>query len=271
VSLSKTGGLLFVFICVAQPTAADELSPASPPSLERERPTIALVLSGGGARGASHIGILQVFEELRIPIDYVTGNSMGAIVGGFYAAGYSPDQLEEELTSIDWIDIFRDLPARQYLPFRRKQDTRDFRVGMRLSFDRKGFHFPTALVQAQKLDLMLQRLGMPVWDVRNFDDLPLPFRSVATDIETGEAVILGEGSLHRAIQASMAVPGAFAPVDMGDLLLVDGMVSNNIPIDAALAFEPDIVIAVDIGTPPLTRENIQSVFSVSLQMLSLLM
>ena len=258
-------------LCVAHASSADEVAEKSVWAQAGRRPTIALVLSGGGARGASHIGVLQVFEEMRIPIDYVTGNSMGAIVGGYYAVGYSPDQLEAEITSVDWIDIFRDLPARQDLPFRRKQDTRDFRVQMRLGFDRYGFHFPIGLVQGQKLELLLQRLGMNVWDVRNFDDLPLPFRSVATDIETGKAVILSGGYLPTAIHASMAVPGAFAPVEIGDRLLVDGMLSNNIPIDAALAFDPDVVIAVDIGTQPLSREQITSAFSVSAQTLSLLM
>lgn len=234
------------------------------------RPSVGLALSGGGARGAAHVGVLKVLEQLRIPVDCIAGTSMGAIVGGLYAGGMSAAQLEQVIGSVDWDDAFRDDPQREQLSFRRKQDDYDFLADFELGLRGGTVKLPLGLVQGQKLGLLLQRLNTPVRNVTNFDRLPIPFRAVATDAVSGSAVVLGRGKLTDAQRASMAAPGVFSPVELDGRLLIDGGISNNLPINVARAMGADIVIAVDISFPLLPRAALDSAIALSNQALTIL-
>jgi len=228
-------------------------------------PRVGLVLSGGGALGSAHVGVLKVLEELRIPIHCVAGTSMGAVVGGLYAAGYTPDELEDLLLEVDWNDIMDDRPPRRMVPFRRKVDDLTFLSRLEIGFNGGKFQLPYALIQGQKFDFLLQALAVHTVGIGSFDELPIPFRTVATDLETGGEVMLDHGDLARAIRASMAVPGVFAPVVIDDRVLVDGGLVNNLPVNLARAMGADVVIAVDVGEPLKTREELDSLTKVATQ------
>jgi NTE family protein len=247
-------------------------APVGPPSpaAENPRPRVGLVLSGGGARGAAHIGVLKVLDELRVPVDCVAGTSMGAIVGGLYATGMSAKEIEATVNSIDWLDAFDDLPAREDRSFRRKRDDDLFLVKARPGLSDGRLKFPQGAIQGQKTYLVLQDLTLPAAGIPDFDDLALPFRAVATDIVSGEPVVLESGSLAGAMSASMAVPGVFAPVRIGDHMLVDGGVSMNLPVDVGRDLCGDIIIAVDISTPLLAEDRIDSVFAVADQLANIM-
>jgi NTE family protein len=234
------------------------------------RPRIGLVLSGGGARGAAHIGVLKVLDDMHIPIDAIAGTSMGAVVGGLYASGLSAREVESIMTSLNWQDAFRDRPPREDLTFRRKQEDENFLVKFPLGLRGAHIQLPKGLIQGQKLSQTLRRLTLPVAQITNFDDLPTRFRAVATDLETGEAVIMSSGDLTTAMRASLSIPGVFAPVERDGRLLVDGGIAENIPIDVARQMGVDIVIVVDVGSPLLTRERLTSVPVISNQMLAIL-
>ena len=180
---------------------------------ETGRPRIGLVLSGGGARGAAHIGVLKVLEENHVPVDAIAGTSMGAVVGGLYASGFSAADIERVMTSVDWQDAFRDRPARKDLNFRRKLEDQNFLVKFPLGLKGRKFRLPRGLVQGQKLTQILRGLTLPVAQIQNFDDLAIPFRAIATDIVTGERVVLDHGDLTTAMRASLSAPGVFAPVE----------------------------------------------------------
>ncbi len=232
-----------------------------------ERPKIGLALSGGGARGAAHIGVLSVLEENRIPIDCIAGTSMGSIVGGLYAAGYSVDELEAVISGIDWDDAFEDDTPREARSFRRKRDDDLYLVrGKPGLSDDLELLFPSGLIQGQKIGLLFERLAQPAAGITDFDRLPIPYRAVATDIATGEEVVLDSGSLAKAMLASMSVPGGFAPVVIDGRQLVDGGVANNLPVSVVRELCADVVIAVDISTPLLQPDQIRSVFSVASQL-----
>ena len=223
-----------------------------------ERPKIGIAFSGGGARGIAHIGVLKVFEELRIPVDYIAGTSMGSIVGGLYASGMTPDEIERAVLAVDWNDALQDRPSRDRLSFRRKDDDLRYVPDLELGVGRGGLRYPTGLRSGQKLGYLLRRLTLPVRPVDDFDQLPIPFRAVATDISNGEMVVLRQGDLARALRASMAIPTAFSAVEIDGRLLVDGGISNNIPVDVARSMGADVVIAIDIGEPLLTTEEVRS-------------
>ena len=249
------------------------LALAEPPANEAaragERPRIGLVLSGGGARGAAHIGVIQVLEELRVPVDIVTGTSMGSIIGGLYALGRSPQEMNEAIQRIDWVDVFRDDAGREDFSFRRKQDDFNFLTSLRFGFKDGGFFIPSGLIQGQKLDFWLRVLTLTEHGSGSFDDLSLPFKAVATDIETGSAVVLEHGDIAVAMRASMSIPGAFAPVDLDGHRLVDGGTANNLPIDIAQAMGADVIIAIDISTPLRKIEHLQSAVGISAQMIGI--
>lgn len=234
------------------------------------RPRIGLVLSGGGARGAAHVGVLKVLEQLRIPIDAVAGTSMGAVVGGLYASGLSAHEIEGIMTSLNWQDAFRDRPPREDLTFRRKEEDQNFLVKFPLGVRGRHLQLPKGLVQGQKLSQTLRRLTLAVSQIDHFDDLPTPFRAVATDLETGDPVVMSSGDLTSAMRASMSAPGVFAPVDRDGKLLVDGGIAENLPVDVAKAMGVDILIVVDVGTPLLKRDKLSSVPVISNQMLAIL-
>lgn len=235
-----------------------------------ERPRVGLVLSGGGARGAAHVGVIRVLERLRVPVDVVAGSSMGAIVGGLYASGKSAAELTAIVDEIDFDDSFIDDPERSRLSFRRKQDDRDFLIDFGFGIGAAGVELPRGLVQGQKLNMLLKSQTLAVAGIEDFDELPIPFRAVATDIETGSAVVLGAGNLAHAMRASMAVPGIFAPIEYGDRLLVDGGVSNNLPIDVARQMGADVLIVVDLQFPLVPRDELRSALDVTNQLLTIL-
>jgi NTE family protein len=254
-------------VCDAQGTPDTAPQAAAAPL---HRPRIGLVLSGGGARGVAHIGVLKVLEEQRIPIDAIAGTSMGAVVGGLYASGLTAKEIEGIMTSINWQDAFRDRPPREDLTLRRKQEDQNFLVKFPLGIRGGKLLLPKGLIQGQRLNQLLRRLTLPVARITNFDELPTRFRALATDLETGDGVILDSGDLTSAMRASMSVPGVFAPVERDGRLLVDGGISENLPVDIARSMGVDILIVVDVGTPLLTRDKLNSVPVISNQMLAIL-
>lgn len=232
------------------------------PLADNERPKIGLVLSGGGARGAAHVGVLKVLEENQIPIDMIAGTSFGAIVGGLYAAGYNANELEEILENIDWQQTLSNSAPRQKKTFRRKQDDDGFLIKFKIGFEDGTLNLPSALITPNNLRLTLGDLVNQITQINDFDHLAIPFRAVATDLETGEEVILKNGNLASAMVASMTVPALFPPVEYNGSLLVDGGVANNIPINVARNMGADIVIVVDISTPLLKKDELTSFTSV---------
>jgi NTE family protein len=257
-------------LALAALPAAHAQDSSSPASREDERPRIGLALSGGGARGGAHIGVLRALEELRVPIDYIAGTSIGAIVGGFYAAGHSTDDLEELVRTIDWDTAFLNITPRQLRSFRRKRDDDSFLVRQRPGLNRGEIELPLGLVQGQTIDLIIAQYTLSASTVDDFDELRVPFRAVAADIATGEAVVLEEGSLARAIRASMALPAALPPVEIDNQLLVDGGIAMNLPVEIARELGADIVIAVDISAALREREELRSVLDVTSQLTNLL-
>jgi NTE family protein len=254
-------------VSVAQ---AQDAAPTVSPQPSQHRPRIGLVLSGGGARGAAHIGVLKVLEQMRVPIDAIAGTSMGAVVGGLYASGLSAAEVEKIMTSINWQDAFRDRPPREDLTLRRKEEEENFLVNFPLGIRGGHFLLPKGLVQGQKLTQILRRLTLPVARISNFDDLPTSFRAVATDLETGESVVMNSGDLTSAMRASLSAPGVFAPVERDGRLLVDGGIADNVPVDIARAMGVDIAIVVDVGFPLQTRREMTSAPAISNQMLAIL-
>ena len=249
-------------------TTAGATALAAPAVGQRLR--VGLVLSGGGARGAAHVGVLKVLEEMHVPIDAIAGTSMGAVVGGLYASGLSAGEIEKLMRSTDWQEAFRGWPAREDLSLRRKQEDETFLVKFPLGL--RGGHvvLPKGLIQGQKLTETLRRLTLPVARINNFDDLPTRFRAVATDLENGAAVIMGSGDLTSAMRASVSAPGVFAPFERDGRALVDGGLVDNVPVDIARAMGVDVLIVVDVGFPLLQLKQLSSAPLISNQMLAIL-
>lgn len=238
---------------------------------EAARPKVGLVLSGGAARGLAHIGVLKALEEQGVKIDAIAGTSMGAVIGGLYASGYKIDELEKLALAIDWQQALSDAPPRKDIPFRRKQDDRDFLVKQRLSFrDDGSLGLPLGVIQGQNLALLLESLLAHASDTRDFDKLPIPFRAVATDIASGEKVVFRKGHLPQVIRASMSIPAVFAPVELDGRLLVDGGMVDNIPLDIVREMGVDMAIVVDIGTPLRNRKQLATVVDVLNQSITLM-
>ncbi|MCC5868643.1 MAG: patatin-like phospholipase family protein [Gammaproteobacteria bacterium] len=233
-------------------------------------PRLGLVLAGGGARGAAHIGVLKVLEEMGLRPDVIAGTSMGAIVGGLYATGMTAADLEQIIDGMDWDRAFSDDPDRPGRTMRRKTLDRDLLVKRRLGFNRGGLQVPIGVLQGQQLDQVLKRILRDHITVTDFDRLQIPFRAVATDLATGEPVILGSGSLVEAIRASMSVPGVFTPVVRDERMLVDGGVAMNVPVEVAQAMGADVLIVVDLSSPLFDREELDSVLRVTQQLTNLL-
>ncbi|WP_164503507.1 patatin-like phospholipase family protein [Pleionea sediminis] len=235
-----------------------------------ERLKVGLALSGGGARGAAHIGVLRELEKHSIPVDYIAGTSMGSIVGGLYASGYSPDEIENIVKTIDWQAGFEDEVKRSNRSFRRKLDDRRFISKLQLGLDIEGLKLPAGIVSGQSVGIILNRLFAPVSHIQNFDNLPVPFRAVTTDLATGNTVIIKSGSVAEAITASMSIPGFLVPVSKNKQLLVDGGIANNLPISVVRNMGADIVIAVDISTPLFKSDELNDVVDVAEQLTSIL-
>jgi NTE family protein len=221
------------------------------------RPKIGLALGGGGPRGFAHIGVLEWLEEHRIPVDYIAGTSMGGIVGAMYATGMTPAEMRAQVQKIDWEEAFRGAPGYDQLTFRRKEDGRRYPSALEFGL-RGGLQLPGGLSPAHSIGLMLDRLTLPYSNLDSFDELPIPFRCVATDMLSGDAVVLEKGPLCRALRATMALPGVFTPVEDNGRVLADGGLVNILPADVVRQMGADIVIAVDVGSPLGDREALRS-------------
>jgi NTE family protein len=208
-----------------------------------------LALSGGGALGLAEIGVIQWLEENRIPVDRIAGTSMGSIIGAMYATGMSPAEIQAFAEKINWDEVF--LPETVYtqLSFRRKQDRHNFLINTPLGL-KHGLSGPNGFNSGQGIGLLLDRIAFPESGVATFDDLPIPFRCVATDMLSGEGVVLRQGALAQAVRASMAIPGVFTPVEINGRVLADGGMVQNVPVETALAMDADAVIAVELRLPP---------------------
>ncbi len=216
---------------------------------EPPRPRIGLCLAGGGARGGAHVGVLKVLEELRVPVDCIAGTSIGSIIGGLYASGWSPAELDSLMTCIDWDVVFCDTPPRDQLEYSRKVEDRLPLFGLEFGWKNGKVRAASGLVAGQRLNFLLRRVNLRTAGVDNFDDLPLPFRATATDLADGSLVVLDHGSLADAMRASMAIPGAFMPHEIDGRTLVDGGIVRNLPYDVVKAMGADVVIVVDVSTP----------------------
>lgn len=265
----------FLSVTVADAASADApvvTGPALPatPAAPATRPKVALVLSGGGARGFAHIGVLRALQELRVPVDIVVGTSMGSVVGGAYAAGSSVEQLELLVRRTDWAAVVADRPPRDELVFRRREE--DLLLPSRIELGAKwdGVTLPPAAAGNEALELALTRVLPHGARDKPVNLLQLPFRSVASDLVTGELVELSDTPLFLAMRASLAVPGVFAPVRIKDRLLVDGGLVRNLPVDVAREMGADIIIAVNVGTPLAQEKELVSAVSVAQQMLQIL-
>ena len=246
------------------------LTPASLLAQERERARVGLVLSGGGAKGMAHVGVLRVLEEMNIPVDVVVGTSAGAAVGALYASGMPVARIEERFIEMDWLSSFRDDPGRAYKPIRRKQDDWRFPVLPGIGVRADGLHVGGGIVAGQNLGFILNELTRNAALVEDFDRLAIPFRAVATDLATGEQVVIGRGNLAEAVRASMSIPGVYAPVELDDRLLVDGGVANNLPVSVARELGAEVIIAVDITDPLTETDDLRDAFSVVGQLTTLL-
>ncbi|GAB2917998.1 patatin-like phospholipase family protein [Rheinheimera gaetbuli] len=236
----------------------------------QQRPCVALVLGGGGARGGAHLGVIEQLERQQIPVDLVVGTSIGAFIGGLYASGHSAAQIEQKLQQTPWAAGFRDRVYRDEMPLRRKEQSDNYPVNLDLGVSTDGVKLPKGILSGQALAEILQGTFGVFANLSHFDQLPVPFRAVATDLLTQQEVILSQGSLVQAVQASMSIPGVVRPLELDGRLLVDGGVVNNLPISVARALGVDRIIAVSIDSPLLRREQIESAFSITEQLTSFL-
>jgi len=263
-------GLLLSAQVLAQATTAPPGTAPAPATNLQARPRIALVLSGGGARGLAHIGVLRVLQELRVPVDMVVGTSMGALVGGAFASGRSVDELEAFVQSADWTSILADRPPRQELSFRRREDDQLLPSRIEVGLGSSGLSLPPAAAGNSGLEFALERLIASKYADLNTGQLPLPYRAIATDLLTGELADLDDTPLFLAMRASMAIPGFFSPVRVKGRLMVDGGLVRNMGVESARAMGADIIIAVDVGTPLAEEKELGSALGVSRQMLAIL-
>lgn len=235
---------------------------------EESKPKIGLVLAGGGARGLAHIGVIKALEKQNIKIDYITGTSMGALIGGLYAAGLSSSEIENFATNLDWEDSFNDEPKRAQLPFRQKQDEFNYFIKGEIGMKDWELKLPSGFVQGQKQDLMLEKMLVNTANINDFTKLPIPFTAIATDISSGKAYSLNKGNLAKALRASMSVPGIFSPVIIDGHLLVDGGMTNNTPIDIARKMGADIIIVSDLHQKRTAQNNLQNILDISSQIVN---
>ena len=247
------------------------LSPDSSFAEEKMRPKIGLVLGGGGAKGAAHIGVLKVLEEQKIPVDYIAGTSMGAIVAALYASGLTANELEKVITAIDWSDVFSGDPDRRDIDYRRKVEDFDHLTKLSVGIKDGKVVMPKGLIKDQKVNVLFETLMLHTSGIDDFDKLPIPYRAVAADLETGEMVVLKGGRLADAARASMSVPGAFPPIELNGRLLIDGGIVRNVPIDIVREMGADIIICVDVDKPMATRKELGGSLSILNQMIDIMM
>ena len=244
---------LYAFL-VLLPVSAPAQQPPNP------RPKIGIALEGGGALGLAHIGVLQWFEEHRIPVDYVAGTSMGGLVGGLYATGMRPPELRQLITTIDWNETLGGKTPFLDLAYRRKEDQVAFQNDLVFGL-RHGFNLPSGLASGQNINFFIDREVLPYSDMKSFDDLPIPFRCVATDLVSGKQFVFKEGQLGKALRSTMSVSGVFTPVRGENSIYADGGILNNLPVDVVKQMGADIVIAVYLNSDSFDPKSPQSLLS----------
>ena len=232
-------------------------------------PKLGLVLEGGGALGLAHIGVLQWMEEHRIPVSYIAGTSMGGLVGGIYSTGRSPAEVREVVDKINWDEVLRGQTPFEDLSFRRKQDAHEVPSSLEFGL-RKGLQFPAGFNTGQQVSLILDRIALPYSELKSFNDLPIPFACVATDLVSGKPHVFRSGPLALALRSTMSLPGIFTPVRSGDHIFADGGLLNNIPIDVAEEMGADIVIGIHLETAPISPTESLSSFAVLGQSISVM-
>ncbi len=247
---------LALLVLIVSPLAVAQSAPPAP-----KRLTIGVALEGGGALGLAHIGVLRWFEQHHIPIDYIAGTSMGGLVGGMYATGKSPDELDRLVKGMDWPLIIGGDTPYEDLSYRRKEDARAIQDDLVIGF-KHGVSLPSGLNAGQQIGLVIDRETLAYSTVKSFDDLPIPFRCVSTDLITGKAHVFDSGPIGFAMRSTMSFPGIFAPVRDGDRLYVDGALVDNLPTDLVRKMGPDVVIAIHLQVSPITANQIQSLISV---------
>lgn len=248
-------GIAYVCVSVFCPPAL-QAAPAAAP----HRPKIALVLSGGGAKGAAHLGVLKVLEEMHIPVDMVLGTSMGSYVAGMYALGYSADEVTNKTLQMDWNKGYKDKVTRQDLSLRKKMQADQFQLQTDIGVSDGEVKLPEGMYQGQGMAALLREATSNLPAQRSFNELPLPYRAIATDMETVQPVVLDHGNLALVMQASMSIPGALKPVEIDQKLLADGGIVNNLPIDIAIKMGADVIIAVDISDKLKPKSELNSAF-----------
>jgi len=236
-SISLFSVLAFIFASI--PAATQNPEPA------RKPPKIGVVLEGGGALGLAHIGVLQWFEEHRIPVSYVAGTSMGGLVGGIYATGNSPAEIRDIVRGIDWNAVLRGKIPFQDLPYRRKEDEVEYPNSLEFGI-KNGIKFPEGFNSGHQVGLLLDRISLPYSEMKSFNDLPTPFACVATDLVSGKVHVFRDGSLAQALRSTMSLPGIFSPVRTSESIFVDGGLLDNLPVDVAQDMGAGLVIAVHL-------------------------
>jgi len=260
---ATVGGVLLlasVPLLISAPLQAQQPDSQATVAAEQERPRIGLALSGGSARGFAHVGVLEVLQEAGIPVDAIAGTSMGSVIGGLYASGLSIDELRFVAAEVDWNRVFSDAPERRNLPVERKLEEGRTVFGLPIVNGRP--RIPSGIIQGQRLTQLLTGLTWHVHPIRDFHDLPIPFAAVATDAETGEAVVLDGGFLPEAIRASIAIPSVFAPVEIDGRYLIDGGIVRNLPTPEVRDLGADIIICSDVTKPLATADSLQSLVDI---------
>jgi NTE family protein len=263
----RAAQLLFLLCVLAASTYGDSQDP--PKHDLKGRPKLGLVLEGGGALGLAHIGVITWMEEHRIPVNYVAGTSMGGLVGGMYATGLSPAEIKTLINGIDWDQVLSGVTPFRDLSFRRKEDARDFPGQLEFGL-RGGLKFPSGFNTGEEVNLVLDRVALPYSDIASFNDLPIPFACVSTDLVSGKPYVFRDGSLSLAMRSTMSLPGIFTPVRSGKHLFADGFMLDNLPIDVGKSMGADVVLGVHLETAPMDPNTDLSSFGVLGQSISVM-
>jgi len=253
---------LLISLASVSSTSTARAQELAPRTAGTERLRIGLVLGGGGARGAAHIGVLHLLEEMRIPVDCIAGTSMGALIGGAYATGMTSAEVEKTVVAIDWSAAFGSAVTRDLQPVHLKTHHVTYSNALEFGLNEQGLVTPGGLVASQQIDSLLRSIVSRARHRDSFDDLPIPFRAVATDIGSGEVLVLSSGDLSVAMRASMAVPGVFAPVQLDGHVMVDGGLVRNLPVDVAREMCADVVIASSLVDAAPDVAKLQSALAV---------
>jgi NTE family protein len=263
----RTAQSIFLLCVLATPSYGRSQEP--PKHEKKGRPTLGLVLEGGGALGLAHIGVITWMEEHHIPVNYVAGTSMGGLVGGMYATGLSPAEVRHLINGIDWDQVLSGVIPFRDLSFRRKQDAHDFPGQLEFGL-RNGLQFPSGFNTGQEVNLVLDNVALPYSEIASFNDLPIPFACVATDLVSGKPHVFRDGSLSLAMRSTMSLPGIFTPVRSGKRLYADGFLLDNLPIDVGKEMGADIVLGVHLETAPMDPNTNLSSFGVLGQAISVM-